>query len=234
LIFTTMPAGTITALVVQATDSERVNVFIDGQFAIGVSIDVAYNLHLRKGQELSSSDWERLVQAERGSQAWNAALRLLSVRPRTEHELRDRLRRKNFEPSQIDAAIERLRNLDLIDDAQFARLWVANRQHLSPRGAGALRQELRAKGVERQIAEQVLADTIDADDERAACEAVARRALHKYANAPDWATFSRRLGGFLQRRGFRWETIKPIIQTLWHETHTDANGEWTDEDEPSL
>lgn len=212
-----MPPGTITALVVQAGDQDRVNVFIDGDFAIGISLYVMQDEQLHKGKLLSQADWDRLEQAERGSRAWNAALRLLEVRPRTEHEIRDRLRRKEFLPEQIDKVVVRLRELELLDDAQFARLWVANRQNLNPRGAQALRQELRAKGVDRAVADEVIANSTDAESEQAACADVARKALHKYANAPDWATFQRKLGGYLQRRGFRFETMKPILSELWDE-----------------
>jgi len=215
-----MPPGTITALVIQANDHERVNVFVDDQFAIGISLYVMQDEQLYKGQVLTQADWDRLQAAERGTQAWNAALRLLEVRPRTERELRDRLRRKEFAAEQIDRVIIRLRELELLDDAQFAKLWVANRQNLNPRGAQALRQELRAKGVDRQIVDAVIEDQVDADDERAACEAVARRAAHKYADAPDWSTFQRKLGGYLQRRGFSFETMKPILNELWQETRT--------------
>lgn len=213
----TMPPGTITALVVQAGDQDRVNVFIDGDFAIGISLYVMQDEQLHKGKVLSQGDWDRLEQAERGSRAWNAALRLLEVRPRTEHEIRDRLRRKEFLPEQIDKVVVRLRELELLDDAQFARLWVANRQNLNPRGAQALRQELRAKGVDRAVADDVIANSTDAESEQAACADVARKALHKYANAPDWQTFQRKLGGYLQRRGFRFETMKPILSELWDE-----------------
>lgn len=212
-----MPPGTITGLVVQAGDHERVNVFIDGEFALGISLYVMQDERLHKGQLLSQADWDRLEQAERGSRAWNAALRLLEVRPRTEHEIRDRLRRKEFLPEQIDRVIVRLRELEMLDDAQFARLWVANRQNLSPRGAHALRQELRVKGVARDVAEEVVADSTDSESESAACAEVARRALHKYASAPDRATFQRKLGGYLQRRGFSFETMKPILAELWNE-----------------
>ena len=212
-----MPAGTITSLSLQANDSERINIFIDGEFALGVSLRVAQDERLHKGQVLSESDWERLVQAERGSKAWNAALQLLAVRPRSERELRDRLRRKEFEPDHIDAAIRRLYELELLDDAHFAELWISNRQKLRPKGAQALRQELRAKGIDRQTVDEVVADNIDDDDERAACEQVARQALRRYTDAPDRMTFQRKLGGLLQRRGFRFDTIKPILEQLWQE-----------------
>lgn len=212
-----MPPGTITALTIQTGDQERVNVFVDGEFAIGVSIYVMQDERLHKGQVLSQADWDRLEAAERGSRAWNAALRLLEVRPRTEREIRDRLRRKEVPAEQIDKVVTRLRELELLNDAQFARLWIANRQNLSPRGAQALRQELRAKGVDRAVADEVISDATDPDSERAACEEVARKAVHKYAGAADRTTFQRRFGGFLQRRGFKFDTIKPILEELWHE-----------------
>lgn len=198
------------------------NVFIDGQFAIGISVYVMQDERLRKGQVLSQADWDRLEQAERGSQAWNAALRLLEVRPRSEQELRTRLQRKQFLPEQIDTAIKRLRDLELLDDAQFAQLWVTNRQNLNPRGAQALRQELRAKGIDRQVVDEVIETNVDADSEREACADVARRAAHKYTRETDRATYQRKFGGFLQRRGFSFATIKPILAELWEETHGDA------------
>jgi len=217
-----MPPGTITTLAIQAGDQERVNVFIDGQFAIGISIYVMQDEKLRKGQVLSQGDWDRLEQAERGSQAWNAALRLLEVRPRSEQELRTRLKQKQFLPEQIDNTIKRLRDLELIDDAQFAQLWVNNRQNLNPRGAQALRQELRAKGIDRQVVDQVIEANVNEDSEHAACVDVARKALHKYARETDRATFQRKFGSFLQRRGFSFATMKPVLAELWQETHGEA------------
>jgi regulatory protein len=89
---------------------------------------------------------------------------------------------------------------------------------LNPRGAQALRQELRAKGVDREVADDVIRASTDAESEQAACADVARKALHKYASAPDRATFQRKLGGYLQRRGFSFETMKPILAELWDET----------------
>jgi regulatory protein len=218
-----MPPGTITSLAIQANDPQRVNVFVDGEFAIGISIYVMQDEHLHKGQVLSQADWDRLEQSERASRAWNAALRLLEARPRSEHELRDRLRRKEFAAHEIDTAINRLRELELLDDAQFAKLWINNRQQVSPRGSQALRQELRAKGVARDVADAALSEQIDADSEHAACEAVARGAVHKYANAPDFATFQRKFGGFLLRRGFRYDSVKPIVAALWQEQHADES-----------
>ncbi len=212
-----MPSGTITALTVQASDQERVNVFVDGAFAIGISLRTLQREGLRKGQVLSEEDWARLERAEADSKAWNAALRLLEVRPRTEHEIRDRLRRKQYAPEQIDAAVARLRELELLDDTQFARMWVANRSAVNPRGALGLKRELLRKGVAREVAADVVGEAVDDETEAAACEQVARGAAGRYAGVESWPDFQRKLGGLLQRRGFSWNTAGPIVRRLWAE-----------------
>lgn len=216
LILYFMASGTITALRAQANDPQRVNVFIDGSFALGVSLNTISTEKLFVGKVLSDQDRARLEQTEGGDKAIQAALRLLEARPRSSSEIRDRLRRKEFAPEQIDRAIERLEQLGMIDDAAFAQSWVDNRQQLKPRGIGALRDELRRKGIDRTIVDDVLSnpELSEGEDERAM--AVARAAAHKY-RAGDRAIFSRKLGSYLQRRGFGFDVIRPVIDTLWDE-----------------
>lgn len=211
-----MSAGTITALVVQTHDHDRVNVFVDGEFALGVHVATLQREGLYKGKVLDEAGWQRLECAESDSKAWESALRLLETRPRSEREIRDRLRQKSYQPEQIEGVVIRLRDLGLIDDQTFAKMWVDNRTANKPKGAQALRQELARKGVDRAIVDATLA-TIPAADEAAQCAVVAREALRRYADAPDRATFQRRFGGFLQRRGYRFDTIKPILSQLWAE-----------------
>lgn len=213
----TMPAGTITALRAQANDSQRVNIFIDGAFALGVSLTTLSKARLYVGKALTDEEFAQLEHAEQGSKAYQAALRLLEARPRSTAEIRDRLRRKEFAPEAIDHAVERLGELGLLDDRAFAKLWVENRQTYRPRGPAALRNELRRKGVDRALVDQVLSNEALTGDPAAHAAELARSVVHKYAHADSRATFTRKLGGFLQRRGFDFETIRPIIDQLWSE-----------------
>lgn len=227
-----MPAGIITALRAQANDTQRVNLFIDGAFALGVSLTTLSKARLYVGKTLTNEEFEQLEQAEQSSKAYQAALRLLEARPRSTAEVRDRLQRKEFTPEAIEQAVERLSDLGLLDDRAFARLWVENRQTYRPRGPAALRNELRHKGVDRTVVDQVLAnDELTGDPSVHAAE-LARNVVHKYATANNRATFTRRLGGFLQRRGFDFETIRPIVDQLWSELEQTAkNKEQSDCDE---
>lgn len=221
-----MPTGTITAIAAQAHDSQRVNLFIDGEFALGISLATLAREGLFVGQPIDEAAWARLEAAAQADKALLAAMRLLDARPRATAEVRLRLRRKEFPPAAVDAAVERLTDLGLLDDAAFSRYLVESRQGARPRGLNALRDELRRKGVGRETINAALADTVaDPSGEEARAEQVARAALRRYADAPDRLTFQRRLGGMLQRRGFALSVIRPLLATLWHELRADPPDE---------
>ena len=219
-----MPAGKITALRAQAKDSQRVNVFVEGEFALGVSLTTITKAGLHVGKQLSAEEFAKLEQIESGDKAYLAALRFLEARPRSIAEVRTRLGRKDFAPEAIDAAIARLAELELLDDAAFARYWVENRQAYRPRGAGALRDELRRKGINADVTAEVLDNTLTGD-EAAGASGLARAALHKYAGSQDRNAFTRRMGSYLQRRGYTFEVIRPIIDQLWAEVSEAAEAE---------
>ena len=226
-----MPAGKITALRAQAKDPQRVNVFVDGEFALGISLSTITKTGLHVGKQLNTEEFAKLEQIESGDKAYLAALRFLEARPRSIAEVRARLGRKDFSPEAIDAAIARLAELDLLDDAAFARYWVENRRAYRPRGAGALRDELRRKGIDADVTAEILNDDALTGDESAGAWGLARGALRKYADSRDRNTFIRRMGGYLQRRGYTFEVIRPIIDQLWAEVSAATEEDLEAEDE---
>lgn len=212
-----MPTGKITAIAIQAQDSRRVNIFVDDEFAIGIGLATLAAEGLYVGQPLDEAAWARLEAAGQADKAMLAALRLLDARPRSAAELRQRLRRKEFPPAVAEQAVARLAELGLVDDAAFTRMLIESRQNARPRGQLAIRDELRRKGVSREVIDAAISETDDAEAEQARAMAVARTALRRYADAPDRLSFQRRLGGLLQRRGFSLNLIRPILGTLWAE-----------------
>jgi regulatory protein len=222
-----MPAGKITALRAQAKDPQRVNVFVDGEFAIGISLTTITMTGLLVGKQLSAEEFAKLEQTESGDKAYLAALRFLEARPRSIAEVRARLGRKDYAPEAIDAAIARLAELELLDDTAFARYWVENRQAYRPRGVGALRDELRRKGIGADVTAEVLDDALTGDEAASAWE-LARGALRKYAGSQDRNAFTRRMGSYLQRRGYTFEVIRPIVDQLWAEVSAAEDAEEDD------
>jgi regulatory protein len=127
------------------------------------------------------------------------ALRLLSVRSRSRAELRLRLVRVGYEPAEVEAAIADLEAVGLVDDERFAREYA---EHGRRRGLGrrAGLAALRAKGVDRDLAEEAVGDANPQDEAERAFE-LARARLERFRSLPpDLA--HRRTVGFLIRRGY--------------------------------
>ena len=198
----------ITDISVQKRNSDRVSIFLDGEFAFGLLASVAEELRL--GQELSESEIKRLQRQEQFEQAKQNAFGLVSRRPRSEFELRTHLSRKHFEADVIEDVVLRLRELALLDDMAFAEYWVEQRESFRPRSHMALRQELYQKGISREIIDQVL-ETVD---EVAAAGRAAEKRAHQWAGLPK-ETFSEKMAGYLGRRGFSYEIINEITEKAW-------------------
>lgn len=203
--------GTITSIETQRRKADRVSVFIDGEFNFGARAETLSKAGLAAGDPISRQQKASILQADAESAAYDAAIALLVRRPRSEREVRDRLRRKAYDESTIEPVIERLRERRYLDDDAFARFWVENRTSFRPRGEMALRQELRAKGIDREIVEETIADA-EIDDLALAIDLAHRKA--RSMEHLDPPTRQRRLMGFLQRRGFRYDVIKAAIDRL--------------------
>lgn len=203
-------AGTITTLRFQKRNKDRVNVYLDGDFAFGLAVIEA--VRLKVGQELNDDEIARLQMRDEVERACERALNFLSYRPRSEAEVRRNLRKKSIEDEVIEAAIERLTRTGLLDDQEFARYWVENRLQFNPRGLRGLRYELRQKGVADSVVADALADVDVEAAARKAAEAGARRLAHLEAR-----DFRRKLQAYLSRRGFSYTVIKPLIEELWEE-----------------
>src|SRR6266566_4403318 len=205
----------ITALEPQMKNPERINLYVDGRFLQGVNATIVLQMGLKLGQELLPDQLERLLSEEAEQQAVDRALNYLSFRPRSREEVRRYLRRKETPPEIIDAALARLDRLDFVNDHSFAEFWIGTREQFSPRGARALKNELRMKGVDREVVNELVDD--EQDGERAL--RAGRKKAMLLVNIPDmdYATFRNRLGSFLQRRGFGYEVTTRTVRALWKE-----------------
>jgi regulatory protein len=201
----TVRAGRVTALRPTKRDPDRIAVDLDGSFAFALPTTLVGDERIEVGDLLDVDRVTALLAADQASRATEAALVFLSYRPRSEKEVRDRLRRGGYEPDAIEHAIGRLHEWRYLDDADFARRWVENRTAHRPRGKRLLQQELRHKGIDGEIARDAIDD---ADlDETGAAEALARRRLPSYAG-DEPAAIRRRLGAYLARRGYGYDVIR--------------------------
>ena len=203
--------GTITAL--RSNDRKKqVDVFIDGLFSFVISTELAVTNRLEVGRLLSVGQIEELKEANLQHSCLDAALYFLSYRPRSESEVRQRLRRRGFNGKVIDDVILKLSERRLIDDAAFSEYWRNNRLSFSPRSGRLIKIELRQKGVPAETTNEAVKDL---DDDNSVYEAGLRKA--RRLSGLDYDDFRRRLYDYLRRRGFNYANVKGAVARLWEE-----------------
>jgi regulatory protein len=200
----------ITALRRQKRREDRVNLYLDGEFAFGLPRSLAVSLEV--GQELTPEEIQRLKVQEEEEQAYQRALRLISRRQRSEWELRRYFNRREVSDLAQDAVIERLKQRKLVDDYAFAEAWIENRNAFRPRGAFALRMELKKKGVP----DAIIREALQGFDDQEAARSAARKGARKWKQSSE-REFKRRLGGYLRRRGFQYAIISDVVAEAWQE-----------------
>ena len=207
----------ITALKTHRRNKERVKLYLDDEYAFQLPLLDAASL--RCGQELGQQEVSALIEASALQNAYDRATRFLAHRPRSTEEVRRYLVSKEVGQSVIAVVLERLQERAWIDDAEFARYWVDQRQRHKPMAARALRYQLRQKGV----AEVVIDEALDSLDETDAAYRAAQSRLSRYRGQTPRA-FRQKLGGALMRRGFDAETVRDItLRCLQELDETDSD-----------
>ena len=140
-------------------------------------------------------------------------MRFLKVRPRSEHEVRQRLRSHRFGEDEISSAIRQAVDAGLIDDEVFTRLWIEDRILHSPRSRRAVERELLEKGIDRGLVVKSLAERYPESKEKELLWQLARERFERLANLEREAR-ERRTFGYLARRGFPPGQAKGIIRQL--------------------
>jgi len=150
---------------------------------------------------------------EEVKKAKDYSFKLLSYRSRSIKEIEDRLKKKGYSSRAISEVVKNLKRLKFLNDKEFAKMWVESRIKTRPMGRYRLYQELIQKGIGRDLIEKTLSDYREEEEMKLARELAQRKLKRSYRNL-DEVTTKRRLYGFLQRRGFSYDTIQEVMKEL--------------------
>lgn len=154
----------------------------------------------------------------------DAAARFLETRSRSVAEVRRRLTTAGYRADLVDGAIGRLVELGILDDAAFARVWVESRDRAHPRGERALRQELRLKGIDRALVDEVLGARTDGDRQGADVSAAAKllaRHVRSLERLNDPRVRRQRAYALLARNGFDPDVCSEAVRRFIEPDATD-------------
>lgn len=190
----------------------QIDLLIDGKPDLNTELPAVIKKGLRDVCASPSAEETEPDKSDRIQRCLNTAVRFLRYRPRSEFEVRERLKRHGYEGDVIDNVIASLQGKRLIDDRAFVQFWKDDRDSFSPRSQRLIKLELKQKGVAGDIIDQ----EIDALDDT---ESAYRSAIDKACKLPrtDYQSFRRRLGEYLRRRGYGYSVIEKVAEQVCKE-----------------
>jgi regulatory protein len=203
----------ITKITEQKRSPNRRSVYLDNRFAFGCNVNVVARFRLREGMSLDEQEIQQIQLGEVKQEAMDAALHLLSMRLHSRSELLRKLKRREYGDEVLDAVMEDLVRLGYLDDARFAQAKSLSLAQHKKHGRRRAMQELRKAGVTSEVAERALDKVYDTHDTLAVARELAAKQAPRLKRL-DPAVAKRRLIGMLQRRGFDYDDIKPVVQDV--------------------
>lgn len=189
----------------------RVNIYVDDDFALGIDEEVMIKYNLKVGMEVDNSFIEDILLAEEENNALNDALNFLSYRQRSEKEVYDSLKRKGYAEENIERVILSCKDKNYINDKNFAEAFMRDKVNLNKFGPERIKHELRLKGVSRNIINEVI--DFDRSDQYELAKEIADKKIYSYRNDDKKAIY-RKMSGFLQRRGFSYDIISKVVKEI--------------------
>ena len=203
----------ITKIESQQKNPSRKNLYADGAFLIGVSAETLLRFGIRTGDEIGEEKLKALQATEELQGAKAVALRFLARRQRTEKEIRDKLREKEFDDEEIKKTIENLRGLGFLNDDEFARSYVRHQLALRPKGKLVLKQKLLLLGIKKETIDAALNEVFQETSQEDAALEAAQKFLTKSAKSRDDPHKTKqKLVAFLSRRGFTWDIVSSVAK----------------------
>ena len=204
---------TITRISEQKRSPNRRNVHLDGAFAFGCNLNVVAKFRLREGMQLTPEQVDQVQQGEVRQECFDAAMRALESRLHSRAELRKKLMRKEWGPGVIDGVLDDLERLGYIDDARFAKTKAMSAAQYKHHGRRRAFMELLRTGVKGDVADKALDEVYAASDSTAVARELALKQAPRLKRLEPMVA-RRRLVGMLQRRGFDYDAIKPVVDEV--------------------
>lgn len=232
----------ITKLEFQKKDPNRVSVYVDEKFAVGLDSNDLISLGLYSGQEITPEQLSKIIFQGEAGKLYNASLNYLSFRPRSENETRQFLYRKTHKSIRkkpgdssdrkvekidteelakiIDNVVDRLYEKKYLDDEKFAQWFLEQRTTFKPKGKIALKFELARKGVGRKVVDSVLNNVSKASEEAMAEEALQKKISRSHKISEDPRVLKQKLIQFLVSRGFGWDLASEAVAKIVKKEYT--------------
>ena len=202
----------ITKIEIQKRNKERINLFLDGEYAFSLSIELVYKEGLNKNDEIDSEKLKILAEHESQIRCKNSALRIIEKSCKTEKEVRDKLILKGYEDNSINKSIEFLKEYNFINDSNYTKAFI--REKLKSQGSQKIKYALIQKGISKENIEEELSD-LNKESEKNIALNIAKKKfdiIKKKEN--DNYKISGKLYRYLISKGYEYDITSEVVKEI--------------------
>lgn len=208
--------GMVTAVIRQKS---RVQIEVDGRFYMKLRISDYEKCPVSEGDAIDEAEYEDRLSAVQYPEAYEAALTQLDYCQRSSGELRKKLAAKGFAVPAVNAVVERLIEIKLVDDSAYAK-HIVESMAKKPVGVYAAKRKLRAKGFSEDDADDAL-EQLDDEQQSEMAVQLAKKLAPKYLAKGDSREAKAKLSQALARRGFGWEIVREAVDAAFEYADAD-------------
>lgn len=202
----------ITKIEIQKRNKERVNIYLDGEYAFSISAELVYKENLKVKDVIDTEKLKAVADKESYIRCKNSALKIIERSYKTEKEVVEKLQMKGYEEKHIEASIDFLKEYKFLNDDYYAEAYI--RDKLNSKGSMRIKQDLIKKGIARDIVEEKLAE-IDKSSEKDTAKELAEKKLRVIRKSEnDTYKISGKLYRFLISKGYTYDIVKEVVKDV--------------------
>lgn len=203
----------ITSIEQQKRNKDRYNIYLAEHFAFGVCVETLLSHNMKEGDELDDDFVNQVLKVEEQNKAVSFAMHFLTARKRSEKEVSVKMKQKGYEEDLIEHTLIKLREFGYIDDKDFTQSLINDRRNLKKVGKRLLVQELRMKGIDTEIIEELVSESATDDSEYENALALAGKKAENLSGE-DPRSIKNKLYQFLLRKGYSSNIITRVLRQL--------------------
>lgn len=202
----------ITKIEIQKRNKERVNLFLDGEYAFSLSIELVYKEGLKTKDDIDSEKLKILAEHESAIRCKDSALRIIEKSYKTEKEVRDKLRLKGYEDNAINNSIEFLKEYNFINDVNYTKAFINNK--LNSEGSQKIKYKLIQKGISKEIIAEELADLNNENEKNIALNIAKKKLNIIKKRENDNYKISGKLYRYLISKGYGYDITSEVVKQV--------------------
>jgi regulatory protein len=201
----------ITSIKPQKKRKGRFNVFLDGEFAFGADKETVYDFGLRKNDDLTEEKMKEITDYDELNFGKKIAFSFLNYKPRTEKEIRKKLKEKKISEASIEKVITILKNLKYLDDSKYAKMYLEEKLANNPKGKRVIAMKLAEKGINKEVIKSVIDKEYNEDTETQKAKELLAKYIKK-VRAKSEMDKRQKCYRYLLSRGFDYEIVKEVCK----------------------